>query len=405
MNRANGRRNGNGKPGGASGEVAGLFAGIGGIELGLERAGFGSSLLCELDESASAVLKRRFPTAYHIGDVGGLRQLRRVDVLTAGFPCQDLSIAGTKRGINGTRSSLVTEVFRLLEPADTRPKWLLLENVPYMLHLDRGDGMKFLTEELDRLGFAWAYRVVDARAFGLPQRRPRVLVVASGDNDPREVLFADEAGDPPSRDEIGEVRADWAYGFYWTEGRRGLGWAGEAVPPIKGGSGLGIPSPPGIWIPRTGEVGTPDIRDAERLQGFAENWTKPAGDVCQRRGTRWKLVGNAVAAPMAEWVGRRLAEPGAPVVGWKRLTPGTRWPKAAWGAKGEAFECAASPYPVQVEWRPLSGFLHYPLRPLSAKATAGFLKRAREGGIRFPDGFLESLAQHLERMNDSMAEV
>ena len=101
---------------------------------------------------------------------------------------------------------------------------------------------------------------------------------------------------------------DSVCGFYWTEGLRGLGWAIDAVPTLKGGSTLGIPSPPAIWIQgqRTSPT-NPDIRDAERLQGFPSDWTEVAREN-GGRGARWKLVGNAVSG--RGYLGRR-----APVAG------------------------------------------------------------------------------------------
>src|SRR6202044_1167011 len=102
---------------------------------------------------------------------------------------------------------------------------------PFMLQLDRGKAMRHLTEMLGALGYRWAYRVVDARAFGLPQRRHRVLMLASRSEDPRPVLFGQDAGAPAEPEGI-----DYPCGFYWTEGIRGLGWAIDAVPTIKGGS-------------------------------------------------------------------------------------------------------------------------------------------------------------------------
>ena len=248
--------------------VAGLFVGIGGIELGLHRAGHQSVLLNEIEPGAQAVLRAHFPGIELTGDVCDLRTLPDVDLVAAGFPCQDLSQAGCTLGIRGSRSGLVDKVFQLLETAN--PRWLLLENVPFMLQLDRGRAMQHLTTELGRLGFRWAYRVVDARSFGMPQRRQRVLLLASRDSDPRPVLFADDAGEP--REPRGRDPVGLACGFYWTEGIRGLGWAVDAIPTLKGGSTIGIPSPPAIWMP-DGLVGTPDLRDAERLQGFPAGWT------------------------------------------------------------------------------------------------------------------------------------
>src|ERR1700722_9550381 len=149
----------------------------------------------------------------------------------------------------------------------------MLENVPFMLQLDRGAGMRQLTETLNEFGYRWAYRVVEARAFGLPQRRHRVLMLASRSEDPRPALFGQDAG-PSEEPEL----IDYPCGFYWTEGTRGLGWAIDAVPTIKGGSVLGIASPPAVWQ-KNGEIVTPGIEDAERLQGFQPGWTEAALEV------------------------------------------------------------------------------------------------------------------------------
>ena len=160
--------------------VAGLFAGIGGIELGLERAGHRSELLCELDPGARRVLETHFPGVEISEDVTELDELPEVDLVAAGFPCQDLSQAGGKRGIGGAKSSVVEHLFRLLGTArelGRQPPFVLIENVSYMLRLDRGGAMGFLVDELESLGYRWAYRVVDARAFGIPQRRQRVADV------------------------------------------------------------------------------------------------------------------------------------------------------------------------------------------------------------------------------------
>lgn len=196
-----------------------------------------------------------------------------------------------------------------------------------MLQLDRGKAMQYVVDKLEARGYAWAYRVVDTRAFGLPQRRQRVILLASRSEDPRQVLFADDAGE--------EERAffpELLCGFYWTEGTRGLGWAVDAVPTLKGGSTIGIPSPPAIWDPFEGSITTPEIRDAEHLQGFDADWTLPALTVRSiRRGHRWKLVGNAVSVPVAKWVGERLERPGLFRAAGGRLLPGgLSWPRAAW---------------------------------------------------------------------------
>jgi DNA (cytosine-5)-methyltransferase 1 len=375
--------------------TAGLFAGIGGIELGLSRAGHETQLLCDCDAGASAVLEERFPGVRRHADIRTLKQLPRgIELLTAGFPCQDLSQAGRTAGIAGSRSGLVHEVFRLLRVR--KVPWLLIENVPFMLQLAKGEALRVILSELEALGYRWAYRVVNSQAFGLPQRRLPVYLVAALSGEPRSVLFADEAGPPP----VPARRRKCASGFYWTEGIRGLGWAENGIPTLKGGSSIGIPSPPAIVLPN-GRVVTPDIRDAERMQGFIADWTLPALKVV-RRGHRWKLVGNAVTVDVAAWIGRRLREPGAPVVQQgPALGPGSRWPHAAWNVGHGRYQAQASDWPVQTSGAPLHDFLEYPSVPLSVKATTGFLRRADVSSLHFPEGFLQTVRAHLARMQSA----
>lgn len=373
--------------------MVGLFAGIGGLELGLSDHGWRTELLCEIDAGAQAVLRARFTDVPLQSDVTRLRSLPSgIELVAAGFPCQDLSQAGRTAGIGGTRSGLVDEVFRLVK-RKRGPRWLLIENVPFMLALGQGAAMRHITDALEELGYTWAYRVVDARAFGLPQRRQRVLMLASRTDDPRSVLFGEDAA--PT--EMGEAD-EHPCGFYWTEGIRGLGWAVNAVPTLKGGSTIGIASPPAVLLP-SGEIVTPGIVDAERLQGFDPDWTAPTTDAPGvRPGHRWKLIGNAVSVRMASWVGNRLDNPiPYDATGETLLEHGQRWPTAAWGSKGNAYRVHCSTWPVNEPYEDLSGFLD-DSRLLSARATAGFLRRTRRSNLRFPAGFLDGVESHLDRM-------
>jgi DNA (cytosine-5)-methyltransferase 1 len=382
-------------------KVAGLFAGIGGIELGLKRAGHETVLNCELDPGARRVLESRFPGVEVAPDVTELDSLPAIDLVAAGFPCQDLSQAGGKTGIQGAKSGVVEHLFRLLETAGhEKPSWVLIENVSYMLRLDRGRGMAYLVDRLEACGYSWAYRVIDARAFGIPQRRQRVLLLAGRDEDPGGVILRNDAGDPGPIDSIGAVDKASSYGFYWTEGRRGLGWALDAIPTLKGGSRIGIPSPPAIWTPNDGTFGTPSLEDSERLQGFPRNWTEPADEVFARpRRFRWSLVGNAVCVPVAEWIGKRLTvEPGKTSLPRTPLPSSGRWPTAACGSPGgERYAVEASMRPAKRRFVPLNEFLTDPLTPLSHRAASGFLSRTSEGRLRFGDGFIEDLEHYVAR--------
>lgn len=377
----------------STGSMVGLFAGIGGLELGLSEHGWNTELLCEIDPGAQAVLRRRFTDIPLDPDVTRLRSLPRgTELVAAGFPCQDLSQAGRTAGITGSRSSLVDEVFRLVKRRNG-PRWLVIENVPFMLQLGRGAAMRHITDALSELGYTWAYRVVDARSFGLPQRRQRVLMVASRTDDPRAVLFGQDAGAPSEADP-----GLFPCGFYWTEGVRGLGWAVNAVPTLKGGSTLGIASPPAVRLP-SGEIVTPGLADAERLQGFDPEWTAPATEAPGvRAGHRWRLVGNAVSVRMASWVGHRLSAPIEYASDHESpLAPGDTWPSAAWGSNRRAYRVHESMWPVHDRYEDLGGFLD-DARLLSARATAGFLRRARSGRLRFVPGFLDDVENHLDRM-------
>lgn len=378
-------------------KVVGLFAGIGGFEVGLRRAGHQAILTCESWAPAQAVLKSRLDGVPNHDDVKTLKDLPAdTELLCAGFPCQDLSQAGKTAGIDGLRSSLVGEVFRLL---DSRPvPWVVLENVSFMLHLDRGRAMERLVSALEERGYRWAYRVVNSLAF-LPQRRQRVFFVATRDSDPADVLLGEDNG---SR--IRSTRLDThAHGFYWTEGVRGLGWAPDAVPTLKNGSTVGIPSPPAILMP-DGNIIQPDLRDAERLQGFDEDWTEPAAEV-GRASMRWSLVGNAVSVPVVEWLGSRLRTP----PGYSReldkpMPASGQWPQAARYDGGKRFSVEVSGFPIWRERRPLHRYLRHPGRLLSERATAGFLARAESSSLRLitPE-FKARIRSHLTAMRSGSA--
>ncbi|MFC2171389.1 DNA cytosine methyltransferase [Acidobacteriota bacterium] len=373
-------------------KTASLFAGIGGLDLGLHRAGHRLRVLCEIDEAANAVLTERFSNTTRFGDIRALDCLpAEIELVTGGFPCQDLSQAGETKGIHGKESGLVKHIFRILRKRSV--PWVLLENVPFMLQLRRGAAMRYILDELEELGYQWAYRVIDTRAFGLPQRRERVFLLASLVSDPAGHLLVDDAGAPKNKYGY-EGRA---CGFYWTEGNRGLGWAVNALPTLKGGSGLGIPSPPAIWMP-DGQFVTPDIRDAERLQGFEPDWTLPASQVNSDR-YRWKLVGNAVSVPVAEWLGkcirrqsRQLQSSPIPMMENGRL------PKAAFGSRRDGRHAVSvSSWPMFTPAPHLKEFLMYAARPLSARAVRGFKTRLEKSSLKSPDSFKRDLTLYLDR--------
>lgn len=383
-------------------EVTAIFGGIGGLELGLHRHGHRTSLFCECDPEAAAVLGYRFPGVLITPDIRDAEEvLANVsptsDFLTAGFPCTDLSQAGRTSGFSGGRSSLIRETLGLLR---RRPfPNVLIENVPNWRHLHGGEYLREVLVALEELDYRWAYRTIDALAFGVPQRRQRVFLFATREGDPREVLFHGNETPIAADRDIHEV----AHGFYWTEGNRGLGWGDDCVPTLKGGSTISIPSPPAILMPDLTLV-TPHLNDAERLQGFPDGWTdvraplsSPEGPTFNKR-RRWTLVGNAVNVAVSAWIGERLAYrlPYGGPSGVEMLDT-ARWPSAAWFDGKTRYEVELGTWPVAYPRQPLAQFLRHPGSPLSIRATAGFYDRACKSLLRFKPGFKEAVKAHLDR--------
>ena len=365
--------------------VAGLFSGIGGFELAFSQVGFETSVLVEIDPAAKAVLKARFPGTDIHSDIRDLSELPSdTKIVTAGFPCQNLSMAGDKTGISGLKSGVVEKLFELIAMKD--PLAVVIENVYFMLKLDSGRAMEWLVDRFESLDYHWAYRVVDSMGFGLPQRRRRVYLLACQDMDPRTVLFADnepvvKAVAPSLNDPLG---------FYWTEGRSGIGLTVDGIPPLKAGSTLGIPSPPAVLFP-DGEALTPSLRTCEELQGFPAGWTNVA---CEHtdRNPEWRLVGNAVSVPVARWVAERIENPGTVLKFHETaIERGGRWPDAGCNVGEGRVGIAAGGKPIAMKTPSISRFRDNSWSRLSSRAMNGFISRAEEGGLRMPDGFLETL--------------
>lgn len=186
-----------------------LFSGIGGMDLGLERAGIHTLWQCEIDPFRRSILSTHWPNTPRYEDVRSLDDTaKRVDILFGGFPCQDLSTAGARKGIHAERSGLFFEFARLA--GELRPAWLLIENVPGLLSSpssEPGKDFALVLSTLAECGYGVAWRILDSRYFGVPQSRRRVFIVGHlGGPCPPEVLFEPEGGewDPPARGKTGE---------------------------------------------------------------------------------------------------------------------------------------------------------------------------------------------------------
>ena len=162
---------------------ASFFSGVGGLDLGFERAGIETVSVSEIDPYANAVLAERFSDAPNLGSITEVdtNDIPDADIWSGGFPCQDLSVAGKRAGFAGKRSSLAFTFLDLVE--QRRPRWLVLENVPGLFSSNNGADFGRLLYEMEQLGYGVSWRTLDARYFGVAQRRRRVFLVASLESD------------------------------------------------------------------------------------------------------------------------------------------------------------------------------------------------------------------------------
>jgi len=191
-----------------------LFAGVEGIGLAMSRAGIKVAAAVEIDNAARGVIADRCPETTLFTDVTKVTadELRATGfvpergIIAAGWPCQGNSVAGGRGGMADPRSGLWRHVVRLL--AELRPRWFLGENVPGLLSVTDGEDFGIVLGDLAELGMGFAYRVVDAQFFGVPQRRRRVFVVgcAGDDRRPVQVLLEPEGrgGHPPQGRQAGQ---------------------------------------------------------------------------------------------------------------------------------------------------------------------------------------------------------
>lgn len=182
-----------------------LFAGIGGFDLGLERAGWRCAWQVESDPACRSVLRRHFPGVPIYEDVREVgSDLEPVDLVCGGFPCQDISVAGKRAGLAGARSGLWWEFHRIL--AALAPRWVLIENVAGLLSSNGGRDLGAIFGGLADLGYVGSWRVLDSQHFAVAQRRRRVFIVGHLGTEPRpEVLSLAEgvSGHPPPSREAG----------------------------------------------------------------------------------------------------------------------------------------------------------------------------------------------------------
>ena len=189
-----------------------LFAGIGGLDLGLERTGMECVAQVEIDEFCQKVLNKHWPNVPKFKDVRdvGKHNLPTAELICGGFPCQDVSVAGDRLGLEGERSTLWSEFFRIV--CEVRPGWVVIENVTGLLSSDDGGFFRKILRELSEVGYDAEWRTISACEFGLFHLRERVFVVAYSRADSRPGLFGRDCQETGARNKIkAEWRKDWRF--------------------------------------------------------------------------------------------------------------------------------------------------------------------------------------------------
>ncbi|OUW96259.1 MAG: hypothetical protein CBD97_01650 [Pelagibacteraceae bacterium TMED237] len=310
-----------------------LFSGVGGFTLGLQNSGFKFHYhgFSEIDKYAIETYKRRFTNAEELGTITDIDpgKLPNIDLITFGFPCQDLSIAGKRKGLEGGRSGLFFEAMRIIRAKE--PKYIIFENVKGLFSSNGGEDFKVCLKEIADIGYDGQWELLNTRWF-LPQNRQRVYFVGHlrGNSRPKIFPFTEngrkntenrgenkiQISCAPSREygwkdvsptlcardykdpklvkssglkQIGVIDKD-------SEATRVYDPSGTART-IKDGGGMGA---------KTGLYDVGGIRrltplECERLQGFPDNWTEGQSDT-----QRYRQMGNAVSVPVVQAIAERL---------------------------------------------------------------------------------------------------
>jgi len=165
-------------------KILDLFSGIGGFSLGFEKAGFKTVAFCEIDKFCHKILNKHWPTIPIYNDVSRLTKeqltqdgIDQIDIITGGFPCQDLSAAGKQKGINdGERSGLWYEMRRII--SEIRPRFTIMENVPNFISGGGGIWFGEFLRSLAEIGYDAEWRCISAAEVGKPHVRKRLWIIA-----------------------------------------------------------------------------------------------------------------------------------------------------------------------------------------------------------------------------------
>lgn len=284
-----------------------VCSGIEAASVAWEPLGFKPVGFSEIEKFPSQVLAHRYPTVRNYGDMTKYKEWELnepIDILVGGTPCQSFSVAGLRKGLEDPRGNLALTYAGILDKF--KPNWFVWENVPGVLSSGGGRDFGSFLGAVAKLGYGFAYRVLDAQHFGVPQRRCRVFVVGclGGWKSAAAVLFESESvcGNPAPSREKGKRNTKTSIPSIanclettCNDYSRADGFQMILIEPVAFTSGV--------------QVRKITPLECERLQGFPDGWTdirmggKPTPD-----GPRYKAIGNSMAVPVMRWIGERIKE-------------------------------------------------------------------------------------------------
>jgi DNA (cytosine-5)-methyltransferase 1 len=285
-----------------------FFAGIGGFDLGFQRAGIEPAFHCEIHRFCASVLRRHWSKVPLTADIRTVtpNDIPEVEVWCGGFPCQDVSVARGSRGrdgLGGKNSGLFYPFAELVKAKS--PTVVLMENVTGLLNSHRGHDFSVVLRTFCDMGYGVAWRVLNTRYFGSPQSRPRVYICAWLESGLSAMtsLFEEGVTHRPANERRGFLQPtlcpktgakvpETAFCLAATSGRHtGTDWSRS-------------------YVAYEDEVRRLTPTECERLQGFPEGWTLPGDDyhlsVEDIDTLRYHAIGNAVSVPVVEWVAQRI---------------------------------------------------------------------------------------------------
>jgi DNA (cytosine-5)-methyltransferase 1 len=326
-----------------------LFSGIGGFTLGLLQAGFEFSWhgYSEVDIYANEIYRKRFPNAKELGDVKKIHvgELPKLDLISFGWPCQDISIAGHRGGLEAARSGLFYEAIKII--GATKPTYFIAENVKGLFSSNNGADFIIVLQQCAKIGYDVQWQLLNTK-WVLPQHRERVYIVGHFREEPRPKIFPIGESDcrgaatqkkttregarirsennpsvvPAVTQRMGAetiivptISSRYYKGGMGSEallrvgqlaGKGGIGqrvYDSEGIAKTLHGGGGGQGGKTGLYLDPKDDIRRLTPLECERLQGFPDGWTKELSDT-----RRYKTLGNAVSVPLVKIIATKLKE-------------------------------------------------------------------------------------------------